>query len=91
MKNKHWKLFVIRQSKRRKLCLKCVRMCLAAAVRPDPLESLSTADSLAKMGLLLRGRERRGEGRDWWEREEGREERGRTSCISIIFRPRVVV
>ena len=59
------------------LGLKCVRMRLAAGLRPDPLGDLERSpDRLATIGgcLLLRGREgkRKREGRGW----KGRKGRG---------------
>ena len=67
------------------LGVKCVRMHLAAGLRPDPLGSLSAPpDPLAAIGggcpLLIRG-EGNGkmEGRGWQGgREEGEEGKGRT-------------
>jgi len=62
---------------------KCMKMRLAAGLRPDPLEELKRSPrppSRKKEGLLLRGREGReggeGEGRRGEGRGRGREGRG---------------
>jgi len=75
------------------LGLKCVRMRLAAGLRPDPLGKLERSpDPLAAIGggcLLLKGREGNGkrEGRGWQGgREEGEGKGGPPSRIAKVQR-----
>jgi len=67
-------------------------MCLAAALRPDPLGELERSPRSPSRNwgcLLLRGREGKGKGkvedRKGKEEREEREGRGRTTCIPHYF------
>ena len=87
----------IRYSKGANLGLKCVRMRVAAGLRPDPLGELERSPRLPSRNWVVptskgggKGRkgkrEKRGweggrEGREGREKGEGREGGGRTTCI----------
>jgi len=57
MDNKHWKLFIIEQSKWFKFRAKCTKIRLAAGIRPDPLGEFIRSPRLPSRngGVLLTG------------------------------------